>query len=67
MDGRAIYPEKDENGDFLEMMVDMGDSYGELITRFIEYIQDNENVEIVGYADTREEAQELTRKHYYNK
>lgn len=66
VDGREIYPVTDDEGNFQEMMVQMGSSYGELITSFIRDVKESPDAELVGYADNMEEAQELTREHYYS-
>jgi|AntRauMinimDraft_4_1070384.scaffolds.fasta_scaffold02886_8 hypothetical protein len=64
IDGRAIYPEKNNDGSLLEMVVVMGDSYLDRIDDFINTVKKSDDYEIVGYADNNEEARQLSKEHY---
>lgn len=62
IDGRCVRPYT-ENGDLQEMVVEMGDSYGWSVDTFATRMRDRGG-EVIGYADSREEVQSLTRDDY---
>jgi len=65
IDKLDIYPIMQDD-EISEMMITRGNSYYKRIDRFIDTIKNNENIEIVGFAEERKKAIQLTEEHYKN-
>lgn len=59
VDGRKLTPHFDDDGDLQEMVSEMGDYYSRPIDSLIQ-----DASKVLGYAESREEAEQLTRNHY---